>query len=173
LIVKSLDSGLYYGTSRSLHEADLKSAYVRVSQSGAPRSTNWELFSCPDTPVVAIVERDADLESAAASLVRARFGLNGTSPYGPDIVLVSEWVKDNFLGELSRASSAFPADARLSHGRTAPNITRSPVLNKLNEKGNINVISFGSIGTIVDIRSRLVLLLYIFLFALKGKFRCD
>lgn len=47
--------------------------------------------------VVAVVDRTADLSSAAEALVAARFSFGGTSPYAPDLVLVNEFSKRDFL----------------------------------------------------------------------------
>lgn len=47
--------------------------------------------------VIAIVDRTADLGVAAEQLVAARFAFGGTSPYAPDIVLVNEYIKKEFL----------------------------------------------------------------------------
>ncbi|KAH7406221.1 Aldehyde/histidinol dehydrogenase [Phaeosphaeria sp. MPI-PUGE-AT-0046c] len=57
--------------------------------------------------VIAIVDRTADLPAAAEQLVAARFSFGGTSPYAPDIVLVNEFVKKEFLEHALRQSIRF------------------------------------------------------------------
>lgn len=54
--------------------------------------------------VIAIVDRSADLVSAAKSLVNARFAFGGTSPYAPDIILVNEFIMQEFLDIVLRAA---------------------------------------------------------------------
>jgi len=54
------------------------------------------------------VDRTADLKLAARELVAARFAFGGSSPYAPDLVLVNEFVKQEFLqavGEETRRLS--------------------------------------------------------------------
>jgi hypothetical protein len=43
------------------------------------------------------VDRTADVKIAARELVAARFAFGGSSPYAPDLVLVNEFVKAEFL----------------------------------------------------------------------------
>ena len=54
------------------------------------------------------MDRTADLKLAARELVAARFAFGGSSPYAPDLVLVNEFVKQEFLqavGEETRRLS--------------------------------------------------------------------
>lgn len=44
-----------------------------------------------------MVDRTSDLALAAAQLVAARFAFGGTSPYAPDLILVNEFIKKEFL----------------------------------------------------------------------------
>jgi acyl-CoA reductase-like NAD-dependent aldehyde dehydrogenase len=60
--------------------------------------------------VIAIIERDADLQLAAKGVASARFSLRGKSPFAPDLVLVNEWVKKDFLSALVQHTSAFISD---------------------------------------------------------------
>ncbi|KAF3017262.1 hypothetical protein E8E15_003427 [Penicillium rubens] len=67
--------------------------------------------------VVAVVDRTADINHAAEALVAARFSFGGRSPYAPDIVLVNEYIKEQFLIALVQANPKAlpdtPTDARL------------------------------------------------------------
>lgn len=47
--------------------------------------------------VFGIVDRTADIKLAAREIVAARFAFGGSSPYAPDLVLVNEFVKEDFL----------------------------------------------------------------------------
>ena len=55
------------------------------------------LASSLSSPVVAIVDRTANLRIAAEELVAARFCFGGSSPYAPDVVLVNEFCKQDFV----------------------------------------------------------------------------
>src|SRR5690348_4027454 len=44
-----------------------------------------------------IVDRTADIDAAAEAVVRSRFSFQGTSPYSPDLVIVNEFHKAQFL----------------------------------------------------------------------------
>lgn len=54
--------------------------------------------------VIAVVDRTADLPAAAEQLVAARFAFGGTSPYAPDVVLVNEFIKKEFLEQALQQS---------------------------------------------------------------------
>jgi hypothetical protein len=55
------------------------------------------LASSSRSRVFGIVDRTADIKLAARELVAARFAFGGSSPYAPDLVLVNEFVKEEFL----------------------------------------------------------------------------
>lgn len=101
---------------------DVLAMSVQVSQNDQPNgadvaSTGVNLISSvPSLPTVAVVDRSANLDSAAQALVRAAFSFGGRSPYSPDIVLVNEFTKKDLLTALVRATIA-ANDAIEDHGR--------------------------------------------------------
>jgi aldehyde dehydrogenase (NAD+) len=72
----------------------------------------------PKSKVIAIVDRTADLASAAEQLVAARFAFGGTSPYAPDMVLVNEFIKKEFSEHVLRHSIRYlsGADNNVTNG---------------------------------------------------------
>ena len=64
------------------------------------------LHSPSEARVVAIVDRSADIPSAAHEIVKARIAWGGRSPYAPDLVLVNEFVIQQFtqavVGQLTK-----------------------------------------------------------------------
>lgn len=56
---------------------------------------------------MAVVDRTADITSAAEAVVASSFGFGCQSPYAPDIVLVNEFVKEAFLQALMKDAVAF------------------------------------------------------------------
>ena len=99
LISKTLDNDIFLASNDEVTGSALDHRYITVLQNGSPRqvANPRELVSDPEAGVVAIVERDANLQAAAKALLTARFSLGGESPYAPDLVLVNEWVKKGFL----------------------------------------------------------------------------
>lgn len=73
-----------------------------ASDTKSPKSN--EIVSVPSQRTIAIVDRTADFNEAAKSLINARFGFRGKSPYAPDIVLVNEFVKKDLLQALVNQS---------------------------------------------------------------------
>lgn len=46
---------------------------------------------------MAVIDRTADVHSAATSILACQNAFQGKSPYKPDVIYVNEWVKDKFL----------------------------------------------------------------------------
>lgn len=56
---------------------------------------------------IAIVDRSADVEAAARALVTARFRFQGTSPYGPDLVIVNDFVQSDLTEACAQHARRF------------------------------------------------------------------
>jgi aldehyde dehydrogenase (NAD+) len=107
--------------------------------------------------VVGIVDRTANLEEAAEALLTARFGFGGKSPYVPDIVLVNEFIKKDFLNALVRKSIDFMTE-RSSNGvlddkNPAVRRIQNPAID-LSALTNLTIITSNSSGTIAEITDR-------------------
>lgn len=74
---------------------------LQDSDERCPRSN--QAVSLSSAPVVAMVDRTGDLESAARELVKACFSFGGRSPYAPDLVAVNEFVQQDFLRAVTQA----------------------------------------------------------------------
>jgi len=103
--------------------------------------------------VIVIVDRTADIPSAAKALATARLSFGATSPYAPDVVLVNEFVKKEFLEAIVKSSVRFLTGADgangdvngISNGQL--NSAKKPATEKLSESDR--VVASGSSGTIV------------------------
>lgn len=94
------------------HPAIDEAVIVDQASEDASKPRTNELRSSLNRQCVAIVDRSADIESAAKAIATARFSFGGTSPYAPDLVLVNEFVKKEFFEACSRhASSLFAGEA--------------------------------------------------------------
>lgn len=93
--------------------AILENALLVDQTSSAPAvSLTNQLLSSSGTRAVAIVDRTADLQAAAKAITYARFSFGGTSPYAPDLVLVNEFVKEDFFEACSKyATLAFARES--------------------------------------------------------------
>jgi hypothetical protein len=56
-----------------------------------------EITSLPQSKSIAVVDRTANIQHAAKELVSARIAFGGSSPYAPDIIVVNEFAKKDFL----------------------------------------------------------------------------
>ncbi|VUC28532.1 unnamed protein product [Clonostachys rosea] len=110
LIGSALDDDVFKVVYSQLSDDDIASRHTRIVQK-----------QNPNPRVIAVVERDADLQLAAKAIASARFSLRGKSPFAPDLVLVNEWVKKDFLSALVQHTSTFITDT----------IPKDPVQKKL------------------------------------------
>jgi acyl-CoA reductase-like NAD-dependent aldehyde dehydrogenase len=153
LIAKALDDDIFGTTTNPVDESDLDHPHIRVLQNGSESAhLSHHLVSDTEARVVAVVERDADLDFAARELVRSRFALRGRSSYAADVVLVNEWVKKQFLEAVVRHTVRFVSDGgKKSPPRTAPGQSLSALVKT--EKG-VNVLSWSSAGAVVEVEDR-------------------
>lgn len=153
LVGNALDGDIFHYTSQRVTDADVDHRHIRVLQNGtsSPLLAN-HLASCPEARVVAVVERDADLQAAAEALVKARFCLRGRSPYAPDVVLVNEWVKKDLLGAIVQCSIRLMADAGDASGPAAR--VNKALVDEVAKEGLARVVSSGGHGMVVDVEDR-------------------
>jgi aldehyde dehydrogenase (NAD+) len=158
LLIEALESDTFTVVS-SDPSSQSSSACVQVFQEeyvGHP--THSQLVS-PRSKVIAIVDRTADLALAAKQLVTARFAFGGTSPYAPDVVLVNEFIKTEFLEHVLKYSIRFLAGSSgLSKGSTTsreqnkpPRVAESFQTLSDSKSWKLKVITQGENGAIVEL----------------------
>lgn len=142
--------------AKTVKDSSVLESAVLVDQtsSATPTSLTNQLFSSSATRTVAIVDRTADIQLAAKAITNARFSFGGTSPYAPDLVLVNEFVKQDFFEACSKyATLAFAKESgikKVSGNRSEE--TRRAVKDAEDKK---QVSSFGSNDfKLVDVSDR-------------------
>ncbi|KAK8067053.1 hypothetical protein PG997_013800 [Apiospora hydei] len=146
LLPAALDINTFCLTKTIADSSILETALL-VDQTSASSSANTSLttqmLSSTTKRTVAIVDRTADIQAAAKAITNARFSFGGTSPYAPDLVLVNEFVKQDFFEACSKyATLAFAREssARKVSGNQSEE-TRKAVKDAEDRK---QVSSFGS-----------------------------
>ena len=152
VIGRALDKGIFSSATKPVTEADIGHQHIRVIQDGSLQThPSHHLVSVPTTPVVAFVERDADIDATAKVIVMARFGNGGSSPYAPDVVLVNEWIKPQFINAVVQHHVSFDLQ-----GTSLSKPKRGTYFNLASEsekEGSI-IISLGPNETIIDVPER-------------------
>lgn len=159
IVCDALDGGIFSVTKKPTTAADIGHPHVRVAQESSEdnQETRRQLSSSSTTPVIALVERDAQLDEAAKSLVVARFSRGGRAPYAPDIIFVNEWVKRPFLEAVVRQKVAMTSASADTSSRVERAKPRGPLYTKEVEDGDVVLISSGAGGSIVEVCNRSVL----------------
>jgi hypothetical protein len=123
------------------------------------------LRSQPSALAVAVVDRTADVSSAARSVALSRQFFRGQSHYAPDVVLVNEWIADEFLQHLVReiATPSSPSSSKVGpvangHANgyaTKPRPDLRAQSMKLYEgREGVKVIMSGDNGSVVEVATR-------------------
>lgn len=105
------------------------------------------------------MDRTADLASAAEQLVAARFAFGGTSPYAPDLVLVNEFVKKDFLEHvlkhsipyLSGSGDVVANGSSKSSQKPTSRVAESFKTLQDTKSWKLNVITQGDNGAIIEL----------------------
>lgn len=133
---------------------------IRVDQNSEISHQSNSILQGPvGAHTIAIVDRDADLTLAADYLVASRFLFRGRSPYSPDMVLVNEFVKKDFLEAVVAKITRLMAettDVEKPHAALPDEISKS-----IRNSASTLVIS-GSIGAVLDIKSRYTPIIYMY-----------
>lgn len=96
--IKVLDHDAYAVSSKTItDEAFISRCLTIIQDDPTAEMSQGALISNPQAPVVAIVDRTANIEQAAKVVTYARCAFGGRSPHAPDIVLVNEFVKKDFI----------------------------------------------------------------------------
>ncbi|KAF9733979.1 hypothetical protein PMIN06_005191 [Paraphaeosphaeria minitans] len=159
LLPKALQPDTFQIVS-TLPQEGAQSKFLSVLQETRTEQPNYTRLVSSSGRILAVVDRTADLSSAAEALVTARFSFGGTSPYAPDLVFVNEFVKRDFVEKVLKYGIQYLA-ATSSNG--APNGTlqskqrnASDALATLSEGKHwqTNIITQGSTGAIVELTSK-------------------
>ena len=107
-----------------------------------------------------MVDRTAHVNEAAQAVVRARFSRRGTSPYAPDVVLVNEFVLEEFLACLLQHISPYMAHENGSIGNPSKQKQYRPfaegqrILDAAEKSEDMRVVVRGSNVNIISVQSR-------------------
>lgn len=150
---ESLDQDIFEVVSANIQCDEPKCILVAQTEDGAARQPNT-LFSPSNALVVAVVDRTANIEEAAKALTNARMTFSGKSPYAPDVILVNEFVKRDFLQAVVRHSIQYMATENSTATQAQKRVGASAPA-RIELKG-FRTITSGSNGSILDVEERYV-----------------
>jgi aldehyde dehydrogenase (NAD+) len=159
ILAKALQPDVFQIISSAPQE-EASSNLLSVLQETRIRQPNHTQLVSSSGKVFAVVDRTADLSSAAEALVAARFSFGGTSPYAPDLILVNEFVKRDFVEQVLK--HAIPYLAATSSNGTPNTTSQSKNRSAIEALATLadskhwqtNIITQGSTGAIVELTSR-------------------
>jgi hypothetical protein len=99
--------------SSPIRDTAILDSAIHIDQNSSENSPKSNHLASPShNKTYAVVDRTADVKTAARELVAARFAFGGTSPYAPDLVLVNEFVKQDFLQAVTEESRKLTSGAK-------------------------------------------------------------
>ena len=128
---------------------------VIQSTAGDVQGLGRALLSPSDRRTVAVVDRTTDVEQAAQTLVKARLSYGGRSFYAPDLVLVNEFVAEEFVAALVR-HVADPMSSIVSepHVQSQSALRSQSILKETEKAKGARVVVSGTNGSVLDVHSR-------------------
>lgn len=155
LLSEALDADGFAIAAKPVKDDELPESAIRVLQNGvegSPRAN--QLTSAARAPVLAVVDRTANVQHAAQELVAARSSFGGSSPYAPDVVLVNEFAKKDFLQAVISAAVGI-GHAPETKGKTlsSTDISHSIELLRKYDRG-LRVVSQEKSFAVVELSSR-------------------
>jgi hypothetical protein len=160
---ETLKSALHPDTfaiaSSSIRDTAILDSAIHIDQNS---SENWpkanHLASPSQSRTYAVVDRTADVKTAARELVAARFAFGGSSPYAPDVVLVNEFVKQEFLQAVGEESRKLTTGAKTSgdaKGKTSGASRTADAIEALKKSDSkLQIIAQDSNTTVVELVTR-------------------
>lgn len=148
ILSEALDDDTFYISNTTVQEP---TAFVVDQTSAESQPTLNQLSSNASSRTIAIVDRAADVELAAKTIINARFSFQGNSAYSPDLVIVNDFVKARFTEACIQYASKFHTK-KSSRRQQVPSQTKK-AFKEAEEKGQISV--FGSSDFVLaDVRER-------------------
>ena len=162
ILSTALDSETFTVVDSRPNDPEFFDSSIQVFQTTAkaPGPALKTLQSPALAKVVAIVDRTANIEHAAKTLVRARFAFGGKSPYAPDIILVNEFRTKEFSNALLQQSTKYFAERSNGHVKGLSKQKKRPeqkhFLEKARSEEACDVLVSGDRASIVQARTRFV-----------------
>ncbi|KAF3004381.1 hypothetical protein E8E13_010003 [Curvularia kusanoi] len=160
ILSQAIEADTFAIVSSTPSQESLAPCFQVLQETAVQQPTHNQLAS-PHTKVVAIVDRTADLASAAENLVTARFNFGGTSPYAPDLIFVNEYVKKDFLEHVLKYVNSILAeysdyDSLNSSPKSPPHQKASLTSSALqtlqaSTSWRINIVTQGAAAAVVDL----------------------
>ncbi|PVI04315.1 ALDH-like protein [Periconia macrospinosa] len=143
-------------TSSPSPSATIQCFTVLQNDKETPKPTYSQLVSSSGR-VIAVVDRTADLSTAASHLVTARFAYGGASPYAPDLILVNEFAKREFLEHVLKHAMRFlfptsnntSPPSSSSHNKPAKAIQASLAALEQDPNWTLSLVSQGQNGAAI------------------------
>lgn len=145
--------------SSPIRDTAILNSAIHIDQNSSENVPKANHLASPSrNRTFAVVDRTSDVKSAARELVAARFAFGGSSPYAPDLVLVNEFVKQDFLQAVVDESRKLSSAARIYGDAKGKPSSASRVSNSVEAlkkaDSNLNTIIQESNAVVLELPTR-------------------
>jgi hypothetical protein len=152
LLSQALDTETFTILDSTPEAGDFLNSCIQLLPTPSKTCTANILISPSTSRAVAIVDRSSNLEAAASALVTARLSFGGQSPYAPDLVLVNEFVVDEFSNLVAQHAARIFSKS-ISSSKIGEKPRKFINEEELGEEGTSVIVS-GDSGAILKVKSR-------------------
>lgn len=161
ILAKALDQDSFAVVESDPFDNGFKKAHVvmldAIATENAQSSSQSIRTSRARTAVV--VDRTADVASAAREIVRARFAFGGQSAYSPDVVLVNEFSVKEFCSALAQSALSFlttevNGSAEKSHSKKSNAAAQGSLGKQIKDEEGVTILASGARGTVALVHDR-------------------
>ncbi|KFY95371.1 hypothetical protein V500_02822 [Pseudogymnoascus sp. VKM F-4518 (FW-2643)] len=144
ILPAALDPDTFIISAKFIEDPSILSSSLLVDQTSVSTTIVASSLSSQNKHrAIAIVDRTADIDCAAKAIVAARFKFQGASPYSPDLVIVNEFVKDEFFATCSKyASQMFVSGGKAKRSRNNAEAETRKSFEDAVTKGQLSTFGF-------------------------------
>ncbi|OQU99475.1 hypothetical protein CLAIMM_05105 [Cladophialophora immunda] len=161
ILPSALDADIFAISSARPSEDFLAKCHV-LAQSGDEELSRADGIQATASPkVVAVADRTAKIPEVATAIGLSKMLFNGRSVYAPDVVLVNEFVADDFLYHLVQvvtSSLATETSSRSQHLSKVQPDGHTKMLREFENSEGVRMIISSSNGSIIEVKDRTKLL---------------
>ncbi|KAH8682856.1 putative PutA family dehydrogenase [Tricladium varicosporioides] len=162
LLKAALDPSIVEFVTARATDADLGTNHIRVFQNDIlrtelpplPSTSPSPLISPSQSRVVAVVDRTANLAKAAQALVTARLSFGGKSPYAPDLILVNEYVRKDFLTAVMGELIRLPVNQQVIRTIVSESTAEEKRFEDGRKSGEIEVVTSTGNSSVFEVKNR-------------------
>lgn len=153
ILCKALDRDLF-ATSSKFTDLEISKADLFLDGTSLEQGKASKFSGISTARSLAIIDRSADLTRAAEEIVNSRLAPNDGSPYSPDLIIVNEFVQEEFIRYCAKLAEETEVKRTKPQEKDTSSALQGTVA-KAEKTGQVKTTKLSKSGlTIVEIKDR-------------------